>query len=94
MSEASRLSEQFESHMQAFRARGIRAWYPVRTIMGPIQNFNLHLLDQEHELHVDDLIAAGDLDHEPSLFRIRRIDHCGTTSVTWYALDAIDDVPH
>jgi hypothetical protein len=92
VSEASRLSEQFESHMQAFRARGIKAWYPVRTIMGPIQNCNLHLLDQ-HELHVDDLIAAGDLDHEPSLFRIRRIKHCGTTLVTWYALEAIDHVP-
>lgn len=80
--------------MQHLRERGVKAWYPVRTIMGPIQNVNLHALDLQHELHVDDLIAAGDLEHELVLFRIAHIADVEASSVKWYRLSPADGEPH
>ena len=87
------LCEEGMRRVATLRARHIKAWYPVHTIMGPIQAINLHLLDEEGEaLRSGDLIAAGNLDHAVAIYRIVKESHLGPEPMCWYEVQPVEEL--
>jgi hypothetical protein len=79
--------------VEALRARHIKAWYPVHTIMGPIQAINLHLLDENGDrVHSGDLIAAGNLDHSVTIYRVIKESQAGPALTRWYEVQPVEEV--
>ena len=86
------LCEEGERRFQALRARHIKAWYPIHTIMGPIQGINLHPLEEGEEVHSGDLIAAGNLDHPVTIYRVVKESPGGPTLMSWYEVQPVEEL--
>lgn len=69
------------------QSMNVKASILARTMEGPIQSVHVKPFERGYIVKEGDLVAVGDPDQKPEIYKVKRAEKRGSNPIIWYYLE-------